>query len=374
MTSRVSTYESLSDFAPDWLTPPGESIQDLLEQRSWTQAELATRTGFTPKHISELIKGHTGLTEDAAFKLERVLGGSARFWLNLESQFREQIARNKDRETLSAAAAWLKELPLADMIRFGWIEKIADTPAQVQAALTYFNVASVAAWQEQYAKPVAAYRAHQKLLRTAPAVSTWLRQGEIQAAKLDCRSYDAERFRAALQQVRSLSQDPDPKSFLPKLQSLCALAGVAVALAPAPKGCPVSGASRWLSSHHALILLSLRGKTDDKFWFTFFHEAGHILKHGKRLVFLDIFREDGLDPKEEAEADDFARDWLIPQQDYQAFVKRHDFSESSIRRFAATQHIAPAIVLGRLQYEKRLHWNSALGKSLTVHFHWPHED
>jgi len=373
MTSIVSSYESLSEFAPDWLTPPGETIQDLLEQRSWTQAELATRTGFTTKHISELIKGHSGLSEDAALKLERVLGGSARFWLNLESQYREQLARNKDRETLQSAAAWLKELPLTDMIRFGWVKKISDTAAQVQAVLTYFNVGSVDAWQEQYAKPVAAYRASEKLRRTPCAVSAWLRQGEIHAAAIDCQNYDADTFRAALQEIRGLTQNSDPDIFLPKLQQLCAQAGVAVAVAPAPKGCPVSGATRWLSGHRALILLSLRGKTDDKFWFTFFHEAGHILKHGKRLVFLDILGEDGLDPKEEEEANHFASDLLIPSQDYSAFVTRKDFSEQAIRAFAHKQGLAPSIVLGRLQHEKRLPWVSPLGKLLTVHFQWPHE-
>ncbi|MEO8429750.1 MAG: hypothetical protein ABI651_21895 [Verrucomicrobiota bacterium] len=66
-----------------------------------------------------------------------------------------------------------------------------------------------------------------------------------------------------------------------------------------------------------MIQLSLRGKTDDHLWFTFFHEATLVLKHGKRAVLM----EDGgtkaavRDPRE-AEADAFACDFLIPPEDY----------------------------------------------------------
>ena len=97
MTNAVlRTYETLSDFAPDWVAVPGESINDLLEERGWTQADLATRTGFTAKHVNLLLKGKAPITEETALKLERVLGSTARFWLNLEAQYREYLARQKN--------------------------------------------------------------------------------------------------------------------------------------------------------------------------------------------------------------------------------------------------------------------------------------
>lgn len=72
-------------FAPDWVSPPGESILDLAEERGWTQVELAQRLGYTEKHVSQLINGKVPLSVDAALRLERVLGSTADFWLAREA-------------------------------------------------------------------------------------------------------------------------------------------------------------------------------------------------------------------------------------------------------------------------------------------------
>jgi HTH-type transcriptional regulator / antitoxin HigA len=365
------TYDSLSDFAPDWLVTPGDTISELLEERGWTKAELALRTGFTPKHINQLLKGEASITQETAIKLEKVLGSTVRFWLGLEAQYREQLAKKADAVSLAGDVDWLKELPLRDMIKFGWLRKTQDAAQQVHECLRYFAVSSVAAWRLQYQQPVAAYRAAPELTRTPEAVSVWLRQGERLADAIRCDDYSKSSFEAALAEVRTLTCEPEPDIFLPRLQQLCSKAGVAVVLAPAPTGCPVSGATKWLSPSKALIILSLRGKSDDKLWFTFFHEAGHLLKHGKSLTFLDILGQDGLNPSEEAEADAFARDFLLPPTDYNAFLNQRPFSASSIRHFAKTQNVAPGIVVGRLQFDKRLPWTHH--SNLKAKYRWPHE-
>ena len=77
-------------FQPDWASPPGDTIADLLGEKGWTQAEFARRCGYTAKHASRLINGAACITESAARKLERVLGGSVRFWLAREAQYRER--------------------------------------------------------------------------------------------------------------------------------------------------------------------------------------------------------------------------------------------------------------------------------------------
>lgn len=364
-------YESLADFAPDWSSAPGETITDLLEERGWSQADFATRTGFTPKHVHLLLQGKAVISEGTALRLERVLGSSARFWMSLETQYREQLLRREAIASLANEAEWLKELPLKDMVTFGWVEKAADKAQQVYACLRYFGVASVDAWRAQYEQPVAAYRAAEKLTRKPAAVSAWLRQGEREAEKLRCGEFSRERFEAVLQEIRRLTLERDTTKFVPALVEKCAQAGVAVVFAPAPKGCPVSGATKWLSAHKALIMLSVRGKTDDKLWFTFFHEAGHILKHGKRLVFIDIFGEDGLRPEEEEQANAFARDFLINAANYRMFCENGLFTESAIKAFAQQEGISPGIVVGRLQFDHRLGWDRS--NKLKVSCRWDHE-
>jgi HTH-type transcriptional regulator/antitoxin HigA len=174
-----------------------------------------------------------------------------------------------------------------------------------------------------------------------------------------------------LQAIKALTVEHNTEKFLPALIACCAQAGVALVFAPAPKGCPVSGATKWLSASKALIMLSVRGKSDDKLWFTFFHEAGHLLKHGKKLTFLDILGEDGLNPEEEEQANAFARDFLITAARYREFCGGGLFTEAAIRVFARQEGVSPGIVVGRLQFDHRLGWDRLT--KLKVTYRWDHE-
>ena len=371
-TNKLSaTFESLSDFAPDWVVSPGDVISDILQEKGWTKAELAQRTGFSSKHVNQLLKGDASITQETAVKLEKVLGSTVRFWLGLEVQYRELLGKQEDGIELAADSDWLKELPLRDMIKFGWVSKLPSKASMVHECLKYYAVSSVDAWRAQYQNPVAAYRAAPKLRRTPAAVSAWLRQGERLAEAVRCVDYNKAKFESALTQVRALTVESDATKFLPRLELLCAQAGVAVVVAPAPTGCPVSGATKWLSPHKGLIVLSLRGKSDDKLWFTFFHEAAHLLKHGKSLTFLDILGEDGLNPVEEAEADSYARNFLLPSIAYETFARQGRFSRSSVCTFAGQQGVSPGIVVGRLQFDRRLPWTHL--NSLKATYQWAHK-
>jgi len=358
-------------FTPDWVSPPGDTMADLLEEKGWSQRELANRTGYTTKHISLLINGKASISEETALKLERVLGSTARFWMNREALYRESIARAEELDALEAHKDWLKQIPVREMIRFRWISEFKHKGQQVAECLRYFGVASVEAWKSQYGALPIAYRASLVFEKAAGPVAAWLRQGEQVASQLDCHPYDAKRFRALLEELRALTQEPDPGVFLPRLIAQCTEAGVAVVVCPAPKGCPASGVTRWLSADKALLMLSLRYKSNDHFWFTFFHEAAHLLLHRKRMMFLEVTK-DGLDGKEEAEADAFARDWLIPPEAAKA-LPMLDRTEPAIRAYAQQLGIAPGIVLGRMQKEQLEPWQTYLNE-LKVRYTWDHAE
>ena len=150
-----------------------------------------------------------------------------------------------------------------------------------------------------------------------------------------------------LDEARGLTHEPDPAAFIPELQRLCARIGVAVVFTRELPGTHVSGATRWLNKDTALIQLSLRYKSDDHLWFTFFHEAGHIIKHGKKELFLES-EEIGGD--QEKEADIFASNVLIPRKEFRALVRSRRFSRTAIVEFANQLGIAPGIVVGQLQH------------------------
>ena len=134
------------------------------------------------------------------------------------------------------------------------------------------------------------------------------------------------------------------------VQVLCASAGVVLVLTPEFAGTHLSGAARWLSPEKAILQLSLRHKTDDQFWFSFFHEARHLLDR-KRVDHVDGAEQYAEAGDVEAEADRFARDTLIPPDAYGVFVTGGTFTDETIRDFAKQQNIAPGILVGRLQRE-----------------------
>jgi HTH-type transcriptional regulator / antitoxin HigA len=146
------------------------------------------------------------------------------------------------------------------------------------------------------------------------------------------------------------------------MKRLCSLVGVAVVVVPEITGCRASGATRWLAPHKAVLQLSVRHKRDDHLWFSFFHELGHILLHGKR----DQFIEDGSpaeDPKER-EADRFASDTLIPSR-YAAELASIT-SLAAIQDFAERIGVAPGIVVGRLQHDGIIRYQ--VGHKLFVRY------
>ncbi len=359
--------EVAGKFDPQWVSPPGDTILDLLEERGWPQSEFAERTAYTPKHVSLLVNGKAPITEDTAFRLERVLGGTAQFWLSREANYREAIARENERASLRRQEKWLREIPLAHMIRYKWVDKAPNKAIQVAECLSFFGVASVDAWRRKYAEPVAlaAFKSSSKYEKKIAATGAWLRGGEREATDRRCGQFDARTFKAELSNIRCLTNETDPKKFVPALAEACAGAGVAVVFAPAPSGCPVTGATKWLTKDKALLMLSLRYKTNDHLWFAFFHEAAHLLLHGKKMLFLE--RVGGLDGKNEEEADAFAQDFLISPKDASAlpFLAHR---VAAVTAFAKKIGIAPGIVVGRMQHDGHLPRNYL--NKLKVRYQW----
>ncbi|MCB9689725.1 MAG: helix-turn-helix domain-containing protein [Alphaproteobacteria bacterium] len=355
-------------FRPDWVSPPGETIEDLLEERGWTQAEFAERIGFTRKHVNDLVKGRASITPDTGSRLATVFGGPVQFWLTREAQYQAALERRRTIEAHRADAGWLSELPLAWMAKQGWLRRPRDKGEQVEECLSFFGVASVASWRDRYAQPLAAFRASDKVDKKIGAVAAWLREAERAATALRCAPYDKAAFRDALPALRGLTVEPDPAVFVPRLQEACARVGVAVVFVPAPPGCPVHGATRWLATDKALLALSLRYKSNDQLWFSFFHEACHILKHARKQQFIEGL--DGLDVELEDEANRFAGDLLIPPAAARVLATLR--SAADVEALAARIGVAPGILVGRMQKEGWIPYSHLNG--LKVRYTWATEE
>lgn len=357
-----------NEFQPDYAVSPGESLNYELEIRGMTQQELARRTGITPKHIISILKANSAITPEMAIKLERALGMPVEYWLNLESHYQEILARTAEGKELEQDLDWLTHIPVNAMAKFGWLNKSRDKKEQLVEVLRFFGIANITQWDDMWPNLNVAYRQNQTHEVFPEAVSAWLRQGELEASNILCAPYNKAKFRQALDEIRALTTE-GPEQFVPAMQELCAMGGVAVAFVPALPKTGVSGATRWLNKDKAIIQLSLRYKTDDHLWFTFFHEAGHIILHGKKELFLE--GTNGLDEGKEQEADKFAEKELIPTRLFANFIAQSDFSKRSVRRFSESIGIAPGIIVGQLQHKKLL--NIKFCNDLKKRFKWEHE-
>jgi addiction module HigA family antidote len=354
---------------PNYAFHPGETLAETLEELGMTQKELAERAGRPLKTINEITQGRAAVTADTAIQLERVTGVPASFWNSAQCNYDAFLARQAEAENLQEGIEWLRNFPLKPLWNLNWIPKIDEPVEQLRALLDFFGVAGVQEWRQLWQQPEVAFRKSRAFDCNPMATAAWLRQGERYSQRITTQSFDKDRFIEALLEIRKLTAE-EPNIFEPAMKQLCAAAGVAVVFVPEVTGTRAYGATRWLTPDKAILQLSLRGKAEDFLWFTFFHEAAHILKHGKRDVFIESPEgtADQATQKKEEEANTFAADFLIPREAYQELCQIRPFSVARIYRVARKLGIAPGIVVGRLQHDNLLHFKQL--NSLKRRFHF----
>lgn len=340
--------------------PPGELLAEEIAAIGMTQNELARRAGRPVQAINEIIHGKKAITDNTALDLEKVLGIPAHVWVNLESTYQLTLARNREREALSKQVEWLSYFPVSEMEKRRWIPVKADRGDRIRAVLAFLGVASVPAWRES----LVGLRITGNGNYSEGALAVWLRKGELDGREIETAPYREEKFRKALSQLRSLTTErAEHLQF--KMKQLCANAGIALVFTHELPRSGANGSARWLTEGKALIQLSLKWHWHDVFWFSFFHEACHILRHESRSIIIDGI--DG-DPQSENEADAFARDLLIAPEEWDRFSQREPLTKAMVLEFAKAIGIAPGIVVGRLQHEKRIPYSR--WTDLKLRFAW----
>jgi addiction module HigA family antidote len=352
----------LYKYEPDYAIRPGEILEETLEARGMKKVDLAQRCGLSAKTVSLILSGLAPVSAETALQLERTLGISANVWSNLEANYRLFKAKRASQQELGKYATWAKSFPIRHLEKKGVIEQKKTTADLCEELLNFFGVGSVSAWQAKFQEIQVCFKRSPSFQSSLEATSAWLRIGELRASQIDCKPYDKKNFKKALMDIRSLTPNP-PNIFETKMRKLCQDSGIAVVFVSELPGTRLSGATQWLTSEKAMVILSLRHKTDDHFWFSFFHEAAHILLHGKRAAFLDEYEAYNENKREyEKEADNFAASVLIPEDLYESLKMKAVFSPETLQDFARKVSISPGIVVGRLQHDGLLPWNSPLNR------------
>ncbi len=359
MATAKNTYQ------PDYAVPPGWILRERLEVHGISHAAFARRCGRSPKLISEIIAGKAPVEPETALQFEKVLGMDAGIWLGIEADYQLHKARETEAREAEAVVAWCKRFPVKELVKRGSIEKPTSDVDGVNKVLAFFGVASVDAWQGRFGAANAAYRHSPSFESSEEALATWLRLGEVAAERQECAEYNETRFRSALTEIRGLTREP-AEVFFPVMVRLCNGAGVTLVVIKSLPGTALSGAARWLSPRKALIQLSLRHMSDDHLWFSFFHEAAHLLLHSKKNIFVEGNGGDASDLEDEANA--WASNFLVPRARWEAFKTTMPRSKAEVLAIAREQSIAPGIVVGMLQHDGVLPWTHLNG--LKCRFQW----
>lgn len=323
-------------------TPPGATIREQLADRGMSQKEFASRMDMSEKHISRLINGEVLLTPDVAMRLEMVLGLPATFWSNLEVIYREKLTKVQAENEMDEDIETVKKIPYNEMAKNGWVESTRNPKEKVINSRKFFEVVHLDLVQ----KPLIPGIACRKLgegEKSDYALISWAQKAKLEARSIAVKPINIEKLKSLIPEIRVMTTQ-DPAEFCPILCNKLAECGVALIFLPHIGGSFLHGAT-FYDGPKIVIGMTVRGKDADRFWFSLFHEIGHI-------VLGHINNADGTTDADESAADAFARDSLIPSREYQEFTANHYFDKASVVAFARRIGIDAGIVVGRLQKEQ----------------------
>ncbi|MEW8232257.1 MAG: ImmA/IrrE family metallo-endopeptidase [Candidatus Thiodiazotropha endolucinida] len=357
---------SKSLFQPDWVSPPGDTIAKILVEKKISIKQFSNIMEMSITDINQLISGKKKIDNEIAQKLETSIGSSPSFWIKRDLQYWEDAGRKEmlDQET----DEWLEKLPLRDMVKLGWISPSKSHVEKKRKCLKFFDVNSVNEWYSTYNDLLAAasFRTSYSFDTQPESVISWLRCGVIESNKLQCKTWDAASFNETLNQIKHLTRIADPKKFVPSLKKEFARSGVALAIVPTPAKCRASGATFFPQPQKAILMLSFRYLSDDHFWFSLFHEAGHLLLHSKNSLFLE--NADKHISVQESEANKFAENILIPLEYKEEFLKLTAKEWRKVIRFAKKIGVSAGVVVGQLQHYELIRHNQL--NKFKVRYKW----
>lgn len=352
-------------YEPNYAVMPGRILSERLEASGMTLNDVAKQWGCSTSSLGDIIVGKAPIEREIAVRLEKIVGVAAEIWLGLESDYRHQQSLHTSSQRFEESSKWARDFPFKELVKRGAVNDVSSDKDKILELLTFFGVSSPEVWRTRYGKTGVNYRHSPSFESDENSLASWLRLAEIESVRQETKDYNEELFSEALKNIRRLTTY-DISEGIGFAQNYCNEAGVVLVLVkPVPKT-RLSGAAWWPTPNVPIIALSARHKTDDHLWFSFFHEAAHILLHSKEDVFIDDSQRSS--GNEEDEANEWATDSLVPQCIWDRFIDTNRYSSRDVKAFANELGLAPGIVVGRLQHEERIPWNRLNG--LKVRLKW----
>ena len=342
MSNKIVEYKDLIAFHP------GQYVEELIEEYNVTQKEFAERLGVSAKTISKLVNAEESISKETACKLAKLSGVSMQTWLNLQNVYDVKVAEIAEERELEEGS----EKEICELIDFKYFKEKGYVPDKryslKEKIVELRKILGVASLENLTSfNHLVSYRNTRKFTTKSIVNSNiMLELASKKARDTTTIKLNRRKLERRLPALRKLTRQ-DPEIFPQRLYDILLDCGVVLVGLPALPNANLNGATKKFSNGSALLLLTDRNKASDIFWFSLFHEIGHILEN-------DFSSDEGNSEsylRSEEQADQFAKDFLIRPEDYQAFVEKGNFNKTDILRFSEEIDIHPSVVLGRLQNE-----------------------
>ncbi|MCH5180329.1 MAG: HigA family addiction module antidote protein [Erysipelotrichales bacterium] len=332
---------------------PSFYISEYIEELQMTQDEFSKRLGITGKQVSLLLSQEANITSDIAIKLSKLIGTSVEFWLNLQSKYDAYIAMLADAKVKD------EEKNIYKMIDKKFLKQlniINDTDS-IEEGMNKLRIALPIASLTLFAKNdiYSFYRTSvtkAEKIENLVCKNVWVSLAFQIAKKENTKPFNEKMLNDNIKNFRKMTLE-DPDIFYPKLKRILSDCGVALVILPSLKNSNINGVVKWIDSDKVMMALNTRGTYNDKFWFSFFHELKHVLQKIKRKMIIGE-DTDNVEDELEREADEFARETLIPSEKLKLLKT---YTTYYIQEFATQISIHPGIVVGRLQKERKIQYS-----------------
>ena len=343
------------------------SIKEKLEENNMKQEELAERIGFSAKHVSEVINGKKGISPKFAKALEYVFGVKSTFWLNLQAIYDKEIIEfqeknNKDKKELEIIKRIEPVLEYAILLKL--IDKYTNSTEEVIVVRKLCKTNNLLNIEKLLITKVA-YRTAKNITVDEYVLYAWQRVCELIAEKeIIDNEYNKEKLMNNLGKIKELMFEKDPNIMIKKLKAIFNECGIIFELVKNFKGAPIQGFIK-NKNDKIILCMTIRQSYADIFWFTLFHEIGHILNEDIKDNKLDYYIEN---TKSEEVADNFAKNILIKNDRYNEYINKKDFSIESIKKFSKENKIKEFVLIGRLQRDNIIPYNRY--NNLKIRYKW----
>lgn len=359
--------ENVNGLSLDLLVHPGETIKEVLEEKNMSQEELAIRTEYSAKHVSEVVRGKKDISSEFANRLEYALGIPAHFWMNLQTNYDKEVfeincvnnIQEKELNILKDLKDVVKFCENADIIECNSKKEI--TVLNMRKFLNLNNLCSIPSLSIQQA----AFRGSKVNKVNVYVLYAWQKLCEYFTNKaIITNNYNKEKLKTKYEDIKKTMFLP-ANDMVEELKKIFAECGIAFEVVQHFTGAPVQGFIQ-KKNEKVILCMTIRQSFSDIFWFTLFHEIGHLLHDDFSNQYIDY---QFIESEEEKEADIFARNTLIDENKYNEFMKKANIGISDIKCFADSQNVKPGIVIGRIQkdiddysfmaqYRERYKWSS----------------